>query len=212
MNVRVLIVDDHPIFVDGLRSALEGAPEVEVVGEAGDGDEALAAVAELEPDVVLMDLTMPGRSGIEVTREVLAARPRTRVLVLTMQADDEAVLAAVRAGAAGYLLKGSDRAAVLRAIAAVAAGEAVFGTAVSARLLSHLSHDRPAAPFPDLTPRERELLDHVARGLGNQAIAQLLHLSPKTIRNNVSALLTKLGAADRAAAIEMARRQGLGQV
>lgn len=210
MTVRVLVVDDHPIFRDGLRTALEG-DEVLVIGEADGGEAALEAVAALAPDVVLMDLNMPGMSGIEATRAVAASHPGTRVLVLTMQADDESVFAALRAGAFGYLLKGAGRQEVIRAVLGVAAGEAVFGPAIAGRILGQFSRQRSAGPFPELTARERELLDLVAAGLGNQAIAARLHLTPKTVRNNVSIILQKLQAADRAEVIARARSQGLGQ-
>ncbi|KGN33826.1 LuxR family transcriptional regulator [Knoellia sinensis KCTC 19936] len=208
--MRVLIVDDHPIFRDGLRAALEGEPTIEVVGDAEDGDQALVRIRELRPDVALMDLNMPGRSGIEVTRALASTHPDVRVLVLTMQADDESVFAAVRAGAAGYLLKGAGRQDVIRAIVGVSEGEAIFGPAVAARILDHFAGRTPATPFPELTDREREILDLVAAGLGNQAIGARMHLAPKTIRNNVSTILQKLHAADRGEAIAKARGQGLG--
>ncbi len=211
MTIRVLIVDDHPIFRDGLQAALDGADGIDVVGEAADGPTALAAAAALRPDVILMDLNLPGMSGIEATRAVLGRQTEVKVLVLTMQADDESVFAAVRAGASGYLLKGADRQELIRSVQGVAAGEAVFGSAVAARILGHFSRTPVAAPFPQLTDREREILDLVAAGLGNQAIAARLCLAPKTIRNNVAAILQKLQAADRAEAIARARGQGLGQ-
>ncbi|MGD8201324.1 response regulator [Ornithinimicrobium sp. W1679] len=215
MSVRVLLVDDHPIFREGLVAALEGEPTVEIVGEAATGEEALAQVARLVPDVVLLDLAMPGMSGIEVTRAVARDHPAVRVLVLTMQADDESLFAAVRAGAAGYLLKGAHRQEVLRAVGAVADGEAVFGAPVASRILAQLTGQGTGgadAPFPQLTDREREILDLVARGLGNQAIAARMHLAPKTVRNNVSTILQKVQAADRGEAIARARSLGLGQV
>lgn len=208
--IRVVIVDDHPIFRDGLRTALDGLAEIEVVGAAGNGAEALAAVEQLQPDVVLMDLNMPTMGGIEATRRITAASDAV-VLVLTMQSDDDAVFAAVRSGASGYLLKGADRADVIRSIVGVAAGEAVFGPAIAKRMLA-LFTGAPAAtpPFPELTEREREILDLVAVGLGNQAIGRKLSLAPKTVRNNVSTILGKLHATDRAEAITKARSHGLG--
>jgi DNA-binding NarL/FixJ family response regulator len=209
MTVRVIVVDDHPIFRDGLRTALEDEPSIEVVGDAADGAAALREVAELRPDVVLMDLNMPGMNGIEATRQIRAASDAA-VLVLTMQSDDDSVFAAVRAGASGYLLKGANRDEVIRSVAAVAAGEAVFGPVVAARMLSYFSGERPATAFPELTEKEREILDLVAAGLGNQAIAARLHLAPKTVRNNVSTILVKLHATDRGDAIARARSQGLG--
>ncbi len=209
--IRVVVVDDHPIFRDGLRTALDGLEEIEVVGAAGNGAEALTAVEELQPDVVLMDLNMPTMGGIEATRRITSASDAV-VLVLTMQSDDEAVFAAVRAGASGYLLKGADRSDVIRSIVGVAAGEAVFGPAIAKRMLAFFS-GVPAAtppPFPELTVREREILDLVALGLGNQAIGRKLSLAPKTVRNNVSTILGKLHAADRGDAITKARSHGLG--
>jgi DNA-binding NarL/FixJ family response regulator len=213
MNVvRVLVVDDHPIFRDGLATALGGIDEITVVGAAEDGERGIAMARELRPDVVLMDLNMPGTGGIEATRRI-TSNSGTAVLVLTMQSDDDSVFAAVRAGASGYLLKGADRRDVVRAVLGVAAGEAVFGQATAQRILTLFSSaDGPSkgTPFPELTARERRILDLVARGLGNQAIARELSLAPKTVRNNVSSILGKLHAADRGEAIDRARRYGLG--
>lgn len=215
MTVRVLVVDDHPIFREGLLAALDGAPGIEIVGEAATGEEALSAVGRLAPDVVLLDLNLPGISGIEVTHALARDHPDVRVLILTMQADDESLFAAVRAGAAGYLLKGAHRQEVIRAVTAVASGEAVFGAPVASRILAQLTGQGraagAAAPFPQLTERERAILDLVALGLGNQAIATRMHLAPKTVRNNVSTILQKLQAADRAEAIARARSLGLGR-
>lgn len=172
----------------------------------------IARARELHPDVVLMDLNLPGTGGIEATRQI-TSDSNAAVLVLTIQADDESVFAAVRAGASGYLLKGADRSDIVRAIIGVAAGEAVFGPNVAQRILALFSTpDRRSEvqPFPELTPSERRILDLVARGLGNQAIARQLSLAPKTVRNNVSSILGKLHATDRGEAIERARRYGLG--
>jgi DNA-binding NarL/FixJ family response regulator len=210
--VRVLIVDDHPIFRDGLATALAGVDDLEVVGAAKDGDEAVALADRLHPDVVLMDLNMPGTGGIEATRQITATS-QAAVLVLTMQSDDDSVFAAVRAGASGYLMKGADRSEVLRAVLGAAAGEAVFGPTVARRILSVLAGGARASapnPFPELTAREREILNLVARGMGNHAIGAALSLAPKTVRNNVSGILAKLHATDRGEAIAKARLSGLG--
>jgi DNA-binding NarL/FixJ family response regulator len=209
---KVLIVDDHPIFRDGLRTALDGVDDISVVGAVEDGAQAVRATHELNPDVVLMDLNMPGMGGIEATRRITSTSGAA-VLVLTMQSDDESVFAAVRSGASGYLLKGSDRGDIIRAIANVAAGEAVFGPAIAKRMLAFFSGTPGSAqptPFPELTVRERQILDLVAQGLGNQAIGRRLTLAPKTVRNTVSSILAKLHATDRGDAIAQARRRGLG--
>jgi DNA-binding NarL/FixJ family response regulator len=215
--VRVLLADDHPIFRDGLRAALESVPDIEVAGEAENGEAALAATATLRPHVVLMDLNMPGMSGVEATRR-LTATGDTLVLVLTMHQDHDSLFASLRAGASGYLLKGAGRDEVVRAVLAIADGEAVFGPGIAQRVLTFfatLPNDQTKASrpqlFPELTEREREILDLVAEGLGNQSIARRLHLAPKTIRNSVSTILTKLQATDRGEAIAQARRYGLGQ-
>ena len=210
----VLLVDDHPLFLDGVRAALSGAADIEVVGEAHDRREAVERAAELHPDVVLMDLNLPDGSGIDATREILAAAPTTGVLVITMSADDDAVVAAMRAGARGYVVKGAGRADLLHAVATVAAGGAVFSPAVAARLgswFSGLAAQPGREMFPMLSDREREVLDLVARGYDNRRIARELFLSEKTVRNHVSLLLGKLDVADRAEAIARARRAGLGQ-
>jgi DNA-binding NarL/FixJ family response regulator len=210
----VLLVDDHPLFLDGVRAALTGAPDVEVVGEAHDCREAVEKAAALRPDVVLMDLNLPDGSGIDATRDILATAPETGILVVTMSDDDDAVVAAMRAGARGYVVKGAGRADLLNSVAAVAAGGAVFGPAVAARLgdyFSGLAAQPGREMFPQLSEREREVLDLVARGLDNRRIARELFLSEKTVRNHVSTLLGKLDVADRAEAIARARRAGLGQ-
>ena len=211
MTIRVLVVDDHPVFRSGLRSAVSATPEAEWVGEATDGDEAVALAAELAPDVVLMDLRMGTVSGVEATRRIVAARPQTAVLVLTMSDDDESILAAVRAGARGYLLKGVGEPEISAAIGSLARGEALFGSGVSSRLLDHVTGRRPTSrPFPELSPREEQVLDLIAGGLGNVAIASRLSIAPKTVRNTVSVVLAKIGAEDRAGAVRLARRAGLG--
>jgi DNA-binding NarL/FixJ family response regulator len=207
--VRVLVADDHPVFRTGLATILGDLEGIEVVGQAADGDEAVARAAELAPDVVVMDLHMPGRNGIEATRAVLAHRPETAVLVLTMLEDDASVVAALRAGARGYVVKGADRDDIARALHAVAGGQAFLGAEVATAALARLTAAEAAPPFPELTEREREVLGLVARGLTNAAIADRLVLSGKTVRNHVSNVLLKIGAPDRSAAIVMARDAGL---
>jgi DNA-binding NarL/FixJ family response regulator len=211
--VRVLIVDDHASFRSGLRALLGTAGDLAVVGEAGDGREAVAAAHALHPDVILMDVTMPGVDGIEATRRIVDAAPHVAILVLTMGADDESVFAAVRAGARGYVLKGAQRTELLRAIRSVAAGEAIFGPGIARRLVDYFSRPAPSAatePFPQLTEREREVLDLIAAGRSNAEITSQLVLSPKTVRNHVSNVFAKLDVRDRAEAIVRARQAGLG--
>lgn len=213
--LRLLIVDDHPAFRAGLRLLLESLDdfEVEVVGEAQDGEQALEAVVRLSPELVVMDLQMPGLGGIETTRRVVAAAPHVRVLVLTMFEDDNSVFAALRAGAHGYVLKGSGQEQLARAIRAVAEGESIFSPAVATRVIASFARradSRHALAFPELTEREREVLDLIARGMSNPEITSRLVLSPKTVRNHVSNILAKLQARDRSSAIVRAREAGLG--
>ncbi|OLE27460.1 MAG: DNA-binding response regulator [Actinobacteria bacterium 13_1_20CM_3_71_11] len=209
--LRVLLVDDHPIVRDGLRWLLDSAGGLKVVGEAGDGETAVRLAADLRPDVVLMDLAMPGLDGVEATRRVKAASPETAVLVLTMSDSDASLVAAVTAGASGYVLKGASQEDLLRATRAVAQGEATFGAGVARRLLALVKAAHPGGGvFPELTAREREVLVLMARGQGNAEIAHRLVVSEKTVRNNVSTILTKLHAADRAQAVARARDAGLG--
>ena len=211
--VRVVIADDHPMFRYGLRAVLDAAEEVTVVGEATDGQQLLAVVDQTRPDVVLTDLAMPGLDGAAATRRLLDRHPQLGVLALTMHDDDQALFGALRAGARGYLLKGADKAEILRAVLAVAAGEAVYGAAVARRIVEFFTGAQQrygAQVFPELTAREREVLELVAAGLGNHEIARRLVLSEKTVRNHVAAILLKLEVADRAAAVAKARDAGLG--
>ena len=213
--LRVVVADDHPVYREGLTMVLGSLAGVEVVGEAGDGHEAVRLAEELSPDVVLMDLSMPGLGGVEATREVVARCPATQVLVLSMHEGADSVLAALRAGARGYLVKGATKQEVARALHDVAAGGAVFGAPWPSRSSPGCASPRarPGAVrsrFPHLTDRELEVLDLVAAGLSNAAIASRLYLSDKTVRNVVSNILAKVGARDRAAAIVMAREAGLG--
>jgi DNA-binding NarL/FixJ family response regulator len=208
--VRVLIADDHPIFRDGLATLLDPLPGIDVVGRAQDGIEAVELALVRHPDVVIMDIQMPRLNGIEATRQIVAAEPSIGVLVITMGEDDSTVFAAVRAGARGYLLKGADQAEIVRAIHAVGSGEAIFGPHIARRVMDFFSGERTAVPFPDLTAREREVLELVAQGRSNADITRTLVLSPKTVRNHVSNVFTKLQVADRAQAIVRAREAGLG--
>ncbi len=216
-RIRVLIADDHPFFRDGLRMLLEATPDTEMVGEATDGDEAVRLAAELSPDVVLMDLRMPGPGGIEATRSILARNPAVGILVVTMVEEDDSVFAAMRAGALGYLLKGADKEETLAAVRAVARGEAVFGPGIARRLARYFSEGTARTEqnvrraFPELTEREREILDLIAAGKNNDEIAKALFLSLKTVRNYVSSIFAKLQVADRAGAIIRAREAGLGR-
>ena len=210
---RILIADDHPHFRDGLRALLLSAPDVEVVGEARDGEETITLAAGLQPDVILMDLNMPGTGGIEATRRILHTSPHICVLVISMYEDDDSVFAALQAGARGYLLKGALKAEILRSIRAVSSGEAIFGPAIARRLMQYFSSPNPSVPpdaFPELTEREHEILELIARHETNPEIANRLHLSPKTVRNHVSNIFTKLQVADRAQAIIRAREAGMG--
>jgi DNA-binding NarL/FixJ family response regulator len=212
-NTRVLVVDDHVVFRYGMRAMLANARGFEVVGEAGSGEEAVEKAIEAHPDIVLMDVQMPGMNGIEATRRILQANPGVSVVVVTMFGDDDSVFSAMRAGAKGYVLKGADAEEVMKVLRAVADGEAHFGPEIARRLMSFFSAPKPASPsedFPELTAREVEILDLIARGMSNPDIASRLYVSPKTIRNHVSHIFLKLQVADRAQAIVRAREAGLG--
>jgi DNA-binding NarL/FixJ family response regulator len=209
-TISVLVADDHPVFRQGLKTLLEGVPDIELIGEAADGDEAVAKALELKPDVVLMDVRMPGMNGIDATRKIVAADTGIGILVLTMFEDDDSVFAAMRAGARGYLLKGSEQEEVMRAIRSIASGEAIFGPAIARRLIGYFSSASTEA-FPELTAREREVLELIAQGRNNQAIAGELVLSLKTVRNHVSNVFNKLQVTDRAGAIVKAREAGMGR-
>ncbi len=216
----VVICDDHAHFRQGLRALLDTSDEIEVVGEAADGSQAVAAVVRLQPDVILMDLTMPGVGGVQATADVLAACPHIGVLVLSMASDDDSVFAALQAGARGYLLKGARRAEIVRAVRAVASGEAIFGADIATRLMRYFGSAPASQPdrattqlttaFPQLTTRETEILRLIAEQLTNPEVAQSLGLTEKTIRNNVSSIFTKLRVATRAQAIAIAREAERG--
>lgn len=210
--ITVLLVDDHPVVRRGLRALLDSIDGFEVVAEAEDGEAAVREAQLLKPDVVVMDVQMPGVDGLEATRRITASVPGTAVLVLTMYEDDDVVFGAMRAGARGYLLKGAGQDELDRALRGVVAGEAVFGPGVASRVLAFFSTPKtPDVAFPELTGREREVLDLVAAGMRNATIAQQLDLSTKTIANHLSSIFTKLAVADRSAAIVLARQSGLGQ-
>ncbi len=210
--IRVVVADDHPMVRDGLRALLDSLPATELAGEAATGAEAVRAAVTERPDVLVMDLHMPGLDGVGATAEIARVAPDVAVLVLTMLDDDESVFAALRAGARGYLVKGAGQAEIVRAITAVASGEVIFGPGVARQVLAYFAAPRPAeVRFPELTARERQVLDLMAAGLPNGVIAQRLGLSVKTVGNHTSTIFTKLRVADRAEAIVRAREAGLGR-
>ena len=213
MKHRVLVADDHAVFRHGLRALLDSEPDMELVGEAATGREVVESCAKLAPDVVLMDLQMPGINGIEATRRILQANPRVGIVVLTMFEDDDSVFSAMRTGARGYVLKGGKPSEILEVVRAVAKGEAHFGPEIARRLTGFFSAPKfdPSEAFPQLTTREREILDLIAQGHSNAKIATRLYLSPKTVRNYISRIFTKLQVADRSQAIVRARESGLGR-
>ena len=213
-KIRVLIADDHVFYREGVRAMLGALSEIEVIGEAASGDEVIVRARALLPDVILMDIKMPGPNGIEATRRILHASPHIGVLMVTMFEDDDSVFAAMRAGARGYLLKDADQDELVRAIKSVGRGEAIFSPAIAQRLIHYFALPRPSLAelaFPELTERERELLQLIATGLNNADIAARLVLSLKTVQNHVSNIFSKLQVADRAQAIVRARDAGIGR-
>lgn len=209
--IRVMIADDHPIVREGLRAVLAALPDFELIATAASGEEAVSAGTAQHPDVVVMDLHMPDLDGIQATKQLLAVHPDIAVLVLTMYDDDEMLLAALKAGARGYLLKGASHADIAQALRSIVAGGAVFGTGVANQVLGRLAGRAAANPFPQLTRRELEILELLAQGCGNQDIARRLYVSAKTVRNHVANVLVKLEVPDRAQAIAVAREAGLGR-
>ena len=209
-GLRIVVCDDHPVYRQGLHALFAEVEGIDVVGEAGTGEEALQLVAAAEPDVVIMDLHLPGLSGVETTQQLVARHPHVGVLVLTMFEDDTSLLAALRAGARGYVVKGADHEEIVGAIRAVARGEVLLGRVVSSRLGAALAAGSGPRPFPELTEREFAVLEQLARGWSTDRIAANQFLSPKTVRNNVSGILAKLGVASRTEAVARARDAGVG--
>ena len=211
-DIGVLIVDDHLILRSGLRLLLESETGIEIIADAASAEDGLRLASELQPDVILMDIQLPNMNGIEATKRIKSTNPRIQILMLTMFQDDDSVFAAIRAGAQGYLLKGASQEEIAQAIRGVARGEAVFGAGVATRVLTYFAANRPmAAPlFPELTAREREILELIAQHATNSTIATRLELSPKTVRNYVSNIISKLQVASRSEAIWVAKNAGIG--
>ncbi|HEX7737554.1 MAG TPA: response regulator transcription factor [Ktedonobacteraceae bacterium] len=210
--IRLFIADDHAFYREGVRTMLLGVEDMEVIGEASNGDETIARAEALQPDVILMDIKMPGPNGIEATRRILHSSPHIQILVVTMFEDDDSVFTAMRAGAHGYLLKDADQDELVRAVQAVYQGEAIFSPTIAQRMIRYFSalpQSASAIAFPDLTEREREILHLIAQGESNAVIARRLTLSLKTVQNHVSNIFSKLQVADRAQAIVRARDAGL---
>lgn len=217
-KIRILIADDHALFREGLRALFGALPDIEVVGDAADGETAVAQAAALQPDVVLMDIHMPGMNGLEATGRILSQQPGLGILMVTMLEDDGSVFAAMRAGARGYVLKGARPDEMLQAIRAVAAGQAIFGPGIAARMMNFFQSlgasslpGKTATIFPELTEREREVLALMAQGAHNKDIADKLVISGKTVSNHITNIFGKLQVADRAQAVLKARQAGLGQ-
>jgi len=216
--IRVLIVDDHALFREGVHAILKSVPDIKVAGEAGTGQEAITLASDLMPDVILMDIQMPDLNGVEATEQILKNHPNVGVIIVTMLEDDDSLFSAMRAGARGYVLKGADKAEMLKSIRAVAGGEVLFGSAIAARLLNFFrerqkqSKNEPSSiPFSDLTDREREILSYIAHGDTNNEIADQLTISLKTVRNHVANIFNKLQVTNRAQAAIRARDAGLGK-
>jgi len=209
-KIQILIVDDHPMYRQGIRSALSIVSGFEIVGEASNGEEAIEQAAALMPDIILMDIQMPDMSGILATRKILDVSPHIGIIIVTMFDDDDSLFSALRAGANGYLLKGAEHEEIARSVKAVAAGEAIFGAPIATRIIDYFSAPKSRQQIlPDLTNREREVLELVANGMSNKEIAQKLVISPKTVRNHVHNIFTKLHVNSRFQAIMLAREAGL---
>ena len=213
--IRLFIADDHALFREGIRALISATNDIACVGEAAAGEEAIRQIESLQPDVVLMDINMPGINGIEATRRILHAHPATGIIMVTMLEDDASIFAAMRAGARGYVLKGANHQELLQAIRAVAQGQVLFGPAIAGRITHFFAKAQPAGaeqPLPELSEREREILVLMSRHFTNPEIAQQLGIGEKTIRNHVSNIFNKLQVATRAQAIDKARQAGLGDV
>src|SRR5512139_492666 len=213
-TIRVLIADDQTITRSGIRSLLAAQEDIEIVGEAQNGEEAIEFASSTQPDVILMDLRMPGVNGIDATRRIHRTFPHIGILVLTVFEDDTSVFPAIRAGARGYLLKNTEQEELLRAIHTVADGGAIFSPGIAQKVLGYLHSPPPDVPeqlFDELTSREREILELIAQGKTNAEIATFLSLSPKTVSNNISNVLLKVHATDRAKLMLMALEAGLGK-
>jgi DNA-binding NarL/FixJ family response regulator len=211
--LRVLIADDHPLFRDGLRVLLSSTPDTELVGEATKGEEAVELAEKLQPDLIIMDIQMPGINGIDAIRQILQMTPHILILVVTMFEDDQTVFRAMRAGARGYVVKGSKHSELLRAIQAVGSGETIFSPTIAVRMIDYFNVMRStnsSIAFPELSQREHEILHLIAQGYKNAEIASSLVLSPKTVRNHITNILSKLQVNDRNEAIIRAREQGMG--
>jgi len=216
-TIRLLVADDHALFRDGLRALFSAMPGIEIVSEAATGEEAVALAEKVQPDIVLMDINMPGVGGVRATRQILRANPTTAVIMVTMLEDDASLFSAMRAGARGYVLKGAHHQELLQTVRAVAGGQALFGAPIAARIMSFFQDvaaarqsTLPADAFPELTPRELEVLELIAQGANNRQIAEKLVITDKTVRNHITSIFSKLQVADRAQAIIKARDEGLG--
>ncbi|MFT4415563.1 response regulator [Fredinandcohnia humi] len=211
--IKVLVVDDHPLFREGIATLLQSTDIAELVGEATNGEEAIELALRIKPDVILMDLNLPIKNGIEATRIITKNSPTIGILVLTMFDDDDSVFSALKAGARGYLLKGANRTETIRAIQAIANGESIFSPAIAGNLLEFFKDFQPTPPliFPQLTDRERDILERIVAGKENAEIAKNLGITLKTVRNHISNIYSKLQVADRAEAIAQAKNEGMGK-